>query len=103
MKYFEYSLYILVFFWVLSSQSKAQTSYQKYDNMTRRTEILLNKSQIKANNELIKYLNTSKNSMSTLTQSKDQARIQRVISAKQDENSRLNQRVVLLLDNPNFR
>lgn len=76
----------------------AQTTYQRYDSTTRSAEYNLVKSQINSNIKTIEALNYTKSSYSNLDkdQSISRSRIQGVISAKQNENFRLNQKAYLL-------
>ena len=80
------------------SGAKAQTSYQKYDDVTRGAEYHIVKSQIESNKRYNKLLQEQKNSLSLTQDSKLRSRIQGVISAKENENFRLGQKAFLIMD-----
>ena len=80
------------------SGAKAQTSYQKYDDVTRGAEYHIVKTQIESNKRYNKLLQEQKNSLSLTQDSKLRSRIQGVISAKENENFRLGQKAFLIMD-----
>ena len=80
------------------SGSKAQTTYQKYDDVTRGAEYHIVKTQIESNKRYNKLLQEQKNSLSLTQDSKLRSRMQGVISAKENENFRLGQKAFLIMD-----
>ena len=78
----------------------AQTTYQRYDCVTRGVEYHIVKSQIESNRQMIKMLENEKKKHSVLNAqgSITRSRIQGVIGAKQEENFRLGQKTFLLMD-----
>lgn len=84
--------------------SNAQTTYQKYDSSTKSAEYYLVKSQINSNTKMIEALKSTKTSYSNLNKNESisRSRIQGVISAKENENFRLNQKAYLLKDANNI-
>lgn len=90
----------VIFIWILISCSYSQVTYQKYDNVTRGAEYHIVKSQIQSNKKMIQMLNNEKNNHSILNQqgSISRSRIQAVVSAKESENFRLNQKAFMLMD-----
>lgn len=91
---------IIATIWLTISISKAQTTYQKYDNVTRGAEYHIVKSQIQSNKKFVEMLKKQKDSYSVLDkdQSIIRSKIQGVVSAKEDENFRLNQKAFMLMD-----
>lgn len=91
---------IIATIWLTISISKAQTTYQKYDNLTRGAEYHIVKSQIQSNKKFVEMLKKQKDSYSVLDkdQSIVRSKIQGVVSAKEDENFRLNQKAFMLMD-----
>jgi hypothetical protein len=98
--YIKQILLSIIFIYILISCSHGQTTYQKYDNVTRGAEYHIAKSQIESNRKMIKMLNSEKSNYSVLRkdESISRSRIQGVISAKQSENFRLNQKAFMLMD-----
>ena len=98
-KFIKHTIFILVFIWIISS-SYAQVTYQKYDNVTRGAEYHIVKSQIQSNKKIIQMYNNEKNNYSVLSRqgSISRSRIQAVVSAKESENFRLNQKAFMLMD-----
>ncbi len=82
----------------------AQTTYQRYDSSTKSAEYYLVKSQINSNTKMIEALKSTKTSYSNLNKNESisRSRIQGVISAKENENFRLNQKAYLLKDANNI-
>ena len=80
--------------------ARAQTTYQRYDCLTRGVEYHIAKSQIESNRQMIKMLENEKKKHSVLNAqgSITRSRIQGVIGAKQEENFRLGQKTFLLMD-----
>jgi len=78
----------------------AQTTYQRYDCLTRGVEYHIAKSQMESNRQMIKMLENEKKKHSVLNAqgSITRSRIQGVIGAKQEENFRLGQKAFLLMD-----
>jgi hypothetical protein len=78
----------------------AQSTYQKYDCVTRGVEYNITKSQINSNMKTIELMKESKKNYSVFNKSDSitRSRIQNVVSAKQNENFRLNQKAFLLRD-----
>jgi len=78
----------------------AQTTYQRYDCVTRVLEYHIAKSQIESNRQMIKMLEDEKKKHSVLNAkgSVTRSRIQGLIGAKQEENFRLGQKAFLLMD-----
>lgn len=99
-KYIKYILLSIVIIWIITSCSYSQSAYQKYDNVTRGAEYNIVKSQIQSNKKMIQMLNNEKNNHSILNQqgSISRSRIQGVVSAKETENFRLNQKAFMLMD-----
>jgi NADH:ubiquinone oxidoreductase subunit D len=91
---------IIATIWLTISISKAQTTYQKYDGVTRGAEYHIAKSQIESNKKFVEMLKKQKESYSVLDkdQSVTRSRIQGVISAKENESFRLNQKAFMLMD-----
>jgi hypothetical protein len=81
-----------------ANNGKAQTTYQSYDQVTRGAEYHVAKAQIESNKKQMQYLNQQKSKLSLTQDSQTRSRIQGVISAKSDENFRLNQKAFLLMD-----
>lgn len=90
----------VVFIWILVSCSYSQVTYQNYDNVTRGAEYNIVKSQIQSNKKMIQMYNNEKSNYSTLNQegSIARSRIRAVVSAKETENFRLNQKAFMLMD-----
>jgi hypothetical protein len=80
------------------SSSKGQSTYQKYDDVTRGAEYHLAKSQIESNKKYIELLQEQKRNLSLKNESQMRSRIQAVVSAKTDENFRLGQKAFLIMD-----
>lgn len=99
-EYIKYTLYVFVALYILSSSGKSQMSYRKYDDLTRGVEYNIVKSQMESNHNTIKALNSQKSTLSSFKKEESimKSRIQGVISAKQNENIRLNQKAILLID-----
>lgn len=97
MKYLKYISLILIALWILN-KSHAQVHYQKMDPSTRSVELLITKSQMDSNNEQIKYLNEQKKRLSLMNKDESiaRSRYQATISAKENENFRLNHKVFLI-------
>lgn len=78
--------------------ARAQTTYQRYDCLTRGVEYHIAKSQIESNRQMIKMLENDKRNHSVLNpqSSITRSRIQGVIGAKQEENFRLGHKVFFL-------
>ena len=78
----------------------AQTTYAKYDCVTRGAEYHIVKSQIESNKQEIRMLEEQKRKYSVMNSegSRERSRIQSIISAKQNENFRLQQKAFLLMD-----
>jgi len=93
-------LIIIGTIWLTLSIAKGQTTYQKYDNVTRGVEYHIAKSQVESNKKLVEVLKRQKESYSLLDrdQSITRSRIQGAISAKENENFRLNQKAFMLMD-----
>jgi hypothetical protein len=83
---------------IICSCSYGQTSYQNYDSVTRGAEYHITTSQARSNQKQIELLKLTKNSYSTIDNSKIRSRIQAVISAKEDENFRLRQKSYLIMN-----
>ena len=90
----------LTSFLVWITVASAQTTYQRYDCVTRGVEYHIAKSQIESNRQMIKMLENEKKKHSVLNAqgSITRSRIQGVIGAKQEENFRLGQKAFLLMD-----
>lgn len=99
-KFIKYTLLIIVFIWIIISCSHAQVTYQKYDNVTKGVEYHILKSQINSNIKTIELLKESKKNHSIFNKSDSitRSRIQNVVSAKQNENFRLNQKAFLVMN-----
>jgi thermostable 8-oxoguanine DNA glycosylase len=97
-KNIKYTILAILAFIIATNNSKAQTTYQSYDQVTRGAEYHISKSQIESNKKQMQYLNQQKRSLSLTQDSQTRSRIQGVISAKNDENFRLNQKAFLLMD-----
>jgi hypothetical protein len=82
----------------ICSSNHAQTSYQNYDPVTRGAEYHITTSQARSNQKQIDLLKSTKDSYSTIDNSKTRSRIQAVISAKEDENFRLRQKSYLIMN-----
>lgn len=97
MKYIKYISLILIALWALN-KSHAQVHYQRMDPSTRSVELLITKSQMDSNNEQIKYLNEQKKKLSIMVKDESiaRSRYQAMISAKENENFRLNHKVFLI-------
>jgi len=97
MKYIKYISLILIAFWALN-KSHAQVHYQKMDPSTRSVELLITKAQMQSNDEQIKFLNEKKKSLSLMNKDESviRSRYQGFISAKENENFRLNHKVFLI-------
>lgn len=97
MKYLKYISLILIAFWALN-KSQAQVHYQQMDPSSRSVELLITKSQMDSNNEHIKYLNEQKKKLSIMNKDESitRSRYQAMISAKENENFRLNHKVFLI-------
>ena len=91
------ALAILAFI-IAASTSKAQSTYQKYDSVTRGVEYNISKSKITSNTKEIDLLKSTKDQYSVFKESKTRSQIRAVISAKENENFRLNQKAFLLMD-----
>jgi hypothetical protein len=91
---------IIATIWLTLSIAKAQTTYQRYDNVTRGAEYHIAKSQVESNKKFVEMLKKQKESYSVLDkdQSVTRSRIQGVISAKENESFRLNQKAFMLMD-----
>jgi hypothetical protein len=85
---------------ILISPLAAQTTYAKYDCVTRGAEYHAVKSQIESNKQEIRLLEEQKKKYSVMNSegSHERSRIQALISAKQNENFRLQQKAFLLMD-----
>ena len=93
-------LLMIVAFWIASNSCKAQSTYQKYDSVTRGAEYHICKAQIESNIKIVQLINNSKKTYSIFDKndSISKSRSQAVISAKENENFRLNQKAFLLMD-----
>jgi len=93
-------LITLFVFMIANSSSKAQSTYQKYDCVTRGVEYNITKSQINSNIKTMELLKESKKNYSIFNKSDSitRSRMQNIVSAKQNENFRLNQKAFLLMD-----
>jgi thermostable 8-oxoguanine DNA glycosylase len=87
-------------FCIINAESKAQSTYQKYDCVTRGVEYNITKSQINSNIKTMELIKESKKNYSIFNKSDSitRSRIQNVVSARQNENFRLNQKAFLLKD-----
>jgi hypothetical protein len=96
-KYIKYICLILVAFWAMN-KCHAQVAYQRMDSSSRAVEKYITKAQIQSNTEQIKYLNEQKNSYSLFNKNESIARSrqQAMISAKENENFRLNHKIFLI-------
>lgn len=85
---------------LLITPARSQTTYQRYDCLTRGVEYHIAKSQIESNRKMIRMLENEKRKHSVLNPqgSVTRSRIQGVIGAKQEENFRLSQKAFLLMD-----
>lgn len=83
---------------IIYSSSKAQSTYQKYDSVTRGAEYHLAKSQIQSNVKQIQLLNTTKEKYSIFNDSKTRSQIRAIISSKENENFRLKQKAYLIMN-----
>ena len=88
----------------ICSTSKAQSTYQKYDSVTRKVEYNIVKSQINSNAKTINLLRDSKKNYSVFNKNDSitRSRIQSVVCAKENENFRLNQKAFLISDANNI-
>jgi hypothetical protein len=93
-------LMALFAFNIISAESKAQSTYQKYDCVTRGVEYNITKSQINSNMKTMELIKESKKNYSVFNKSDSitRSRMQNLVSAKQNENFRLNQKAFLLRD-----
>ena len=93
-------LLIIIAFWIVSNSCKAQSTYQKYDPVTRGVEYHIVKAQMESNFKTMQLLQNSKKnySLSDKYGSITRSRIQGVYSAKENENFRLNQKAFLIMD-----
>jgi hypothetical protein len=97
----ENNIKILITLFALTTLSaNAQSTYQKYDCVTRGVEYNITKSQINSNMKTMELMKESKKNYSVFNKSDSitRSRIQNVVSAKQNENFRLNQKAFLLRD-----
>jgi hypothetical protein len=87
-------------FSIINAECKAQSTYQKYDCVTRGVEYNIAKSQINSNIKTMEFLKESKKNYSVFDKngSVTRSRIQNIVSAKQNENFRLNQKAFLIMD-----
>jgi len=94
------SILIIIVTLGICSISNAQSTYQKYDSITRGVEYNITKSQINSNKKTIELFKESKKSYSVFdkTGSVIRSRTQGIICAKENENFRLNQKAFLLMD-----
>jgi hypothetical protein len=93
-------LLIIIAFWIASNSCKAQSTYQKYDPVTRGVEYHIVKAQVESNFKTMQLLKDSKKnySLSDKYGSITRSRIQGVYSSKENENFRLNQKAFLIMD-----
>lgn len=97
----ENSIKILITLFAFTTlKANAQSTYQKYDCVTRGVEYNITKSQINSNMKTMELMKESKKNYSVFNKSDSitRSRIQNVVSAKQNENFRLNQKAFLLRD-----
>lgn len=95
---FKHILIFIIAIIIGYSCANAQSSYQKYDSVTRGAEYHIVKSQIESNKKQIEMLKYQKSSLNLKDSSVLRSRIQGVVSAKTDENFRLGQKAFLLMD-----
>jgi hypothetical protein len=98
--YIKYISLAVVGFLIATAKAKAQQTYHNYDGTTRGVEYHIARSQIDSNNQMVKYLNNQKEKLSILDSngSITRSRIQGVISSKENENFRLNQKSYMLIE-----
>ena len=91
---------LITLFAFTTLNANAQSTYQKYDCVTRGVEYNITKSQINSNMKTMELMKESKKNYSVFNKSDSitRSRIQNVASAKQNENFRLNQKAFLLKD-----
>jgi len=91
---------LITIFAFITLNANAQSTYQKYDCVTRGVEYNITKSQINSNTKTMELMKESKKNYSVFNKSDSitRSRIQNVVSAKQNENFRLNQKAFLLRD-----
>jgi hypothetical protein len=91
---------LITLFAFTTLNANAQSTYQKYDCVTRGVEYNITKSQINSNMKTMELMKESKKNYSVFNKSDSitRSRIQNVVSAKQNENFRLNQKAFLLRD-----
>lgn len=98
MEKFKHILIFIIAIIIAYSSANAQSTYQKYDTVTRGAEYHIVKSQIESNKKQIQMLQYQKTSLNLKDNSILRSRVQGVISAKTDENFRLGQKAFLLMD-----
>jgi hypothetical protein len=99
MKNIKYGVLILIGFWCLfSNKAKAQSFYQKMDDVSAKTEIKILENQIKENIKLIEILRESKKTDSLLDKNsvRNSALKQSLISDKQESNIRMQNKLFLI-------
>lgn len=99
MKYIKYGILILIGFWCLFlNKAKAQSFYQKMDDISAKTEIKILENQIKQNNKLIEILRESKKSDSLFDKNsvRNSAIKQSLISDKEESNIRMQNKLFFI-------
>jgi hypothetical protein len=96
-KYIKYICFILIAFWAMN-KCHAQVAYQRMDPSSIAVEKHITKAQVESNIQQIKYLNEQKNSYSLFNKNESitRSRQQAIISAKENENFRLNHKIFLI-------
>lgn len=94
---FKYLAYIFLIFWIIS-KSHAQIHFQRMDEPTRNIEYKITQSKIKSNEQEIKYLINNKKYLSSFDKDafKIKAMQQSIIQSKQEENFRLNHKILFI-------
>jgi len=98
--YIKYISLAIIAFLIATAKAKAQQAYHDYDVTSRGVEYHITRSQIDSNKQMIKYLNNQKEKLSILDSngSVTRSRIQGIVSAKENENFRLNQKSYMLIE-----
>lgn len=99
MKHIKYAILILIGFWcIFCNKAKAQSFYQKMDNVTMKTEMKILQSQIYDNKKVIDILRESKRQDSLFDKNsvRNSAIKQSLINNKEDLNLRLQNKLFLL-------
>lgn len=103
--YIKYISLAIIGYLIATAKANAQQAYHDYDVTTRGVEYHITRSQIDSNKQMIKHLNNQKERSSVLDSngSITRSRIQGIVSAKENENFRLNQKSYMLIETSEIR